>query len=73
LDTRLNDWSLSIAISKISVAVGYNVWPGGVVVRRLDLRLKRSQVRILAVTLSGSNLRKAVHTRMPLSPSSISW
>ena len=46
-------------------------WPGGVVVRALDLRLKRSPVRISAVPLSGNNRWQVVHTHVPLSPSSI--
>ena len=48
-------------------------WPGGVLVRALDLRLKRSRVRISAVTLSGDNLGQVGHTHVPLSPSSIIW
>ena len=40
-------------------------------VRALDLRLKRSWVRISAVPLSGSNLGQVVNTRLPLSPISI--
>ena len=32
------------------------MWPGGAMVRALDLRLKRSRVRISAVPLSGNNL-----------------
>jgi len=39
--------------------------------RALDLRLKRSPVRISAVPLSGNNIGQVVHTRVPLSPSSI--
>ena len=46
------------------------MWPGGVVVRALDLRLKRSRVRISAVPLSGNNLGQVVHTHVPPSPSS---
>jgi len=41
---------------------------GGVVVRALDLRLKRSRVRISAVPLSVNNLGQVVHTHVPLSP-----
>jgi len=48
----------------------YPVWPGGVVVRALDLRLKRSRVRISAVPLSSNNTGQVVHTHVPLSPSS---
>ena len=36
--------------------------------KALDLRLKTSRVRILAVPLSGNNLGQVVHTRVPLSP-----
>ena len=39
----------------------------------LDLRRKRSRVRISAVPLSCNNLGQVVHTRVPLSPSSIIW
>jgi len=42
-------------------------------VRALDLRLKRSRVRVLAVPLSGDNLGQVVHMHVPLSPSSIIW
>ena len=49
------------------------VWPGGVMVRTLDSRLKGSRVQLSAVPLSGSNLRQVVHTHVPLSPSSINW
>ena len=37
----------------------------------LDLRLKRSLVRLPAVPLSGNNLGQVVHILLPLSPSSI--
>ena len=43
----------------------------GVVVRALDLRLKRSQARLFV--LSCNNLGQVVHTLMLLSPSSIIW
>ena len=36
----------------------------------LDLRLKRSRVRISAVPLWGNNIGQVVHTHVPLSPSS---
>jgi len=49
------------------------VWPGGVVVTALDLRLKRSPAQISAVPVSGNNLGQVVHTLVPLSPSSIIW
>jgi len=39
--------------------------PADVVVRTLDLRLRRS--------LSGDNIGQVVHTHVPLSPSSIIW
>ena len=42
-------------------------------VRALDLRLRRSRVRISAVPLSGNNLEQVVHTHVPLSPNSIVW
>ena len=35
-------------------------------VRALDLRLKRSRVRISAVPLSGNNLGQVVHTHVPV-------
>ena len=41
-------------------------WPGGVVVRALDLRVKRSSVRISAVPLPGNNPGQVVHTHVPL-------
>jgi len=44
-------------------------WSGGVIVRTLDLRFKRSRVRISAVPLSGNNPGQVVHTRVPLSSS----
>ena len=40
-------------------------------VRAFDLRLKTSRVRISPVPLSGNKLGQVVHTRVPLSPSSI--
>ena len=43
------------------------------VTRALDLRLKKSRVRLSAVPLSGNNLGQVVHTHVPLSPSSIIW
>ena len=39
-----------------------HVWPGRVVAGALDLRLKRSRVRISAVPLSGNNLGQVIHT-----------
>ena len=42
--------------------------PGGAVVRALDLRLKRSRVRISAFPLSGKNLGQVVHKHVTLSP-----
>jgi len=47
--------------------------PAGIMVRALDLRLQRSCVRVLAVTLSGNNLGQIVHTHVPLLPSSMIW
>jgi len=44
---------------------------GGVVVMALDLRRRRSRVRLTAFPLSGNNLGQVVHTHVPLSPSSI--
>jgi len=49
------------------------VWLAGVMVRALDLGLKRSRVPITAVSLAGNNLGQVVHTLVPLSPSSIIW
>ena len=48
-------------------------WPGGVIVSALDSRLKRSRVRLAAVSFSGDNLRQVVHTHThaALSPTSI--
>jgi len=43
------------------------------VVSALDLRLRRSRVRLAAVSLSGNNPGQVVHTHVPLSPSSIIW
>jgi len=48
-------------------------WHVGVVVRALDMRLKRSRVRISAVPLSGNNLGQVVYTHVPLPRSSIIW
>jgi len=42
-------------------------------VSSLDLRLKRSWVRISAVPLSVNNLGQVVHTRVPVSSSSIPY
>ena len=39
------------------------VWPAGVMVRPLDLPLRRSRVRLPAVPLSANNLGQVVHTR----------
>ena len=50
------------------------LWPGGVMVRMLvRLATQRVAVQLPAVPLSGNNLRQVVHTRMPLSRSSINW
>ena len=48
-----------------------SMWPGGIVVGALDLRLKRSRIRVSAVPLSGNNLGQVIHTHAPLSPSGI--
>ena len=49
-----------------------SMWPGGIVVgASLDLRLKRSRIRVSAVPLSGNNLGQVIHTHAPLSPSGI--
>ena len=42
-------------------------------VRALDLRLKRSRVRISTIPLSCNNLGYVVYTHMPLSPSGMIW
>jgi len=62
-------------VKKVHLNRVRTAWPGGVglVVRALDLRLKRSRVRISAVPLSVNNTGQVVRTRMPLSPSSIIW
>ena len=49
------------------------MWPGGVVVRASDMRLRRLWVPLPAVPLSGNNLRQVVHTNESLSESSIIW
>jgi len=49
------------------------MWPGGIMVRAMDLRLERSRVRITAVALSSNSLGQVVHTHVPLSASSIVW
>ena len=46
---------------------------GGIVVRVLDMRLTRSQVRLVAIPLSGNNAGQVVHAHVPLSSSSIIW
>ena len=49
-------------------------WPGGVMVRALDLiATRRSQVRLSVVPLSGNNLGQVVHRHLPLSSSSLIW
>jgi len=45
----------------VCVCVCVCVWLGGVVVRALDLRLRRSRVRSPAAPLSGNNLGQVVH------------
>ena len=39
----------------------------------VGLPIQRVAVRLPAVPLSGNNLRKVVHTHVPLTPSSINW
>ena len=46
------------------------VWPGGVMVRAMDLRLRRSRVR-LPVLRFHLSIGQVVHTHVPLSPISI--
>jgi len=51
-----------------------SVWPGGVLVRALDLRLRRSLVRLPVLRFQVTTLGKLfTHTRVPLSRSSIIW
>jgi len=47
--------------------------PADVMVRALDLRLKRLRVQFPAIPYSGNNFGQVIHTHMPLSPSSIIW
>jgi len=49
------------------------VWPGDVVIRALDLRLRRSRVQSPSVLLSDNNPGQVVHARVPLSQNSIIW
>jgi len=48
------------------------LWPAGVVVRALDLRLRRSWGQLPALRFQGTTLGK-LFTHVPLSPSSIIW
>ena len=45
----------------------------GVMVMAMDSRLKRSRVRLSGDLFSSNNVGQAVHTHVPLSPSSIIW
>ena len=47
--------------------------PGDVVVTALHLQHQSLRVRLPAVRLSANNLGQVVHTRVPLSQSSITW
>jgi len=38
------------------------MWSGGIVVRTLHFRLKRSRVRLSAIPLASNNLGQVVHT-----------
>jgi len=49
------------------------VWPGGVMVRALDLRLNGRRSEARPFRFPGNNLGQVVHTHVPLSPSSIIW
>jgi len=49
-----------------------SVWPGGVLVRALDLRLRRSLVRLPVLRFRVTTLGK-LFTHVPLSRSSIIW
>jgi len=49
-----------------------SVWPGGVLVRALDLRLRRSLVRLPVLRFQITTLGK-LFTHVPLSRSSIIW
>jgi len=44
-----------------------------VMVRALDSQLKRLQVRVSIIPLSGNNLGQVVHTHVTFSPRSIIW
>ena len=61
-------WSLICGLHQQSVHGFVSV-----VVRALELCLKRSRVRISAVSTPSNNLGQVVHTHVPLSPSSIIW
>ena len=54
-------WSPDLPMRR-DIFEGYMCRPGGVMVRALDLRLKRSRVRLPAVPLSANNLGQVVHT-----------
>jgi len=48
------------------VGVQFSVWPGGVMVRPFDLRLRKLRVRLTAVSLSDNNLGQVVRAHVPL-------
>ena len=50
-----------------------NGWLGSVMVKVIGLTTQWSWVQLPAVVLSGNSVGQAVHTHVPLSPSSISW
>ena len=58
-----NIWA-TVIVWRIRGSIIRTVWPGGIVVRALDLRLQRSRVKILTVPLSDLG-------KLPVSPSSM--
>ena len=48
-------------------------WRGGATRKAFGLAISRSRVRILLEATLRNNLRQAVYTYVPLSPSSITW
>jgi len=48
------------------VGVQLSAWPGGVMVRPSDLRLRKLWVRLPAVSLSDNNLGQVVRAHVPL-------
>jgi len=57
----------------ITIIISSTVWPGGIVIRTLDLWLQWSFVWFLSVLYSVNDLGQVVHPHVPLSPSSIIW